>query len=314
MARSKKETLACEIGGNVLDSIGANAPAESSTASAAPRAVKDLRLDGLIRAKDVASIPLAKIEPDPQQPRKEFEPEGISRLAASLKSRGQLQPIRVRWNPERSIYQIVVGERRWRAAGEAGLPALACVIHDGPIEDKDLRAIQLVENCVREDLNEIDQAKAMRDLIQSHGWSQYQLADELGIRQSTVSKALALLTLAPQVQAKVQDGTIPAASAYPISHLESPEEQIEVAKEVEANKLGRDETAAVVKGKKSVKASAKAPKGKGRGASKKAPKLETEKIYNDAPFKFVVTCRKGIEPAALHQAVVRWADWLQAAL
>ena len=90
------------------------------------------RLQGVARSKNAAEIPVDRIGPDPDQPREEFDAEALGRLAESLKTRGQLQPIRVRWDEEQGAYVIVCGERRWRAAELAGLPTMSCVIVDGP--------------------------------------------------------------------------------------------------------------------------------------------------------------------------------------
>ena len=121
------------------------------------------RLQGVARSKNAAEIPLDKIDPDPDQPREEFEPEALGRLAESLRARGQLQPIRVRWDEGRALYVIVCGERRWRAAGMAGLTTMSCVIVEGPIyAGRAARRSSSSRTCVREDLQPIEQAKAFR--------------------------------------------------------------------------------------------------------------------------------------------------------
>ena len=86
-------------------------------------------------------IPIEKIQSDPDQPREEFESEALDRLAESLKVRGQLQPIRVRWDEGRGVYVIIIGERRWRAAVQAGLPTMSCVVHDGSVDPGELLAL-----------------------------------------------------------------------------------------------------------------------------------------------------------------------------
>src|SRR4051794_24543130 len=102
-------------------------------ASAATATSMPDRLQGITRAKNAAEIPLDKIGPDTGQPREEFEPAALAHLAESIRARGQLQPIRVRWDDERSLYIIVCGERRWRAARMAGMMSMSCVIMEGPI-------------------------------------------------------------------------------------------------------------------------------------------------------------------------------------
>jgi ParB family transcriptional regulator, chromosome partitioning protein len=115
-------------------------------------------------------FPSTRIDRDPDQSRKKFEPGALARLAESIRVLGQLQPIRVRWDEERSLYIIVCGERRWRAARMAGATTMSCVIMDGPISSAELLSLQLVENLVREDLKPIEQAKAFRAAMDLNGW------------------------------------------------------------------------------------------------------------------------------------------------
>ena len=108
-----------------------------------------------------------------------------------MKARGQLQPIRVRWDEERDQYIIVCGEHRWRAAEMAGLPTMSCIIMEGVIEPSELLALQLIENMLREDLRPIEQARAFKTLMERNGWSTRQLADALAIVQPQVVRTLA---------------------------------------------------------------------------------------------------------------------------
>ena len=128
------------------------AAAVMNRASAPTAASVPDRLQGIARSKNAAEIPLDKIDRDPDQPREEFEPGALARLAESIRVRGQLQPVQVRWSEERSLYIIVCGERRWRAARMAGSTTMSCVIMEGPISPAELLSLQLVENLVREDL------------------------------------------------------------------------------------------------------------------------------------------------------------------
>src|SRR4051812_22463781 len=196
--------------------MGAGVPTVHSASRQGPLPT-ETRYQGVVKDKNVASIPVEKIGRDPNQPREEFELESLGRLAESLKTRGQLQPIRVRWDEGQGVYIIVCGERRWRAAELAGLSTMACVIMEGPITAAELLAIQLVENALREDLKPIEQAKAFRSLMESNDWSTRQLASELAITQSNVVRALALLDLPAAVQVQVEEGTLSPATAYEVS-------------------------------------------------------------------------------------------------
>ena len=149
---SKRNDLMRDAG-NILESMGMGvlpAGSEVNTSSVPPQ------LRGVDRMRDAKMIPLDLIEPDPGQPRKEFDPESLTKLADSLRKRGQIQPITVCWNDSQAAYVILTGERRWRAARQAGLEKLACIVHDKPMTEGELH-MQLIENCLREDLKPMEQ-------------------------------------------------------------------------------------------------------------------------------------------------------------
>src|SRR5215210_9222733 len=127
----KLDELKRAAGGNVAESASRRQAAV--LAAAAPAGLNPARMEGVARSKAALEIPLEKIERDPGQPREEFDPEALSRLAESIGARGLLQPVRVRWSEEQGRYVLIAGERRWRAAGLAGLQALTCVVVDGEI-------------------------------------------------------------------------------------------------------------------------------------------------------------------------------------
>ena len=113
------------------------------------------QVPGLHPHQVVLSIQVDRLVPDPNQPRKEFEPEVLVQLAESLKERGQLQPIRVRWDAAMERWVIIAGERRWRASVQAGLPTITAVEASKPLTEDEILEEQLIENCVREDLRPI---------------------------------------------------------------------------------------------------------------------------------------------------------------
>jgi ParB family transcriptional regulator, chromosome partitioning protein len=234
----KFDELRKSMGSNIAESAakrdgqGAIAPALGGLSTA--------RMNGASRSKNAMEIALDRIVPDPNQPREEFEPEALARLADSLKTKGQLQPCRVSWSEDRGLYVIQVGERRWRAARMAGLATLSCVVADTPLEPGELLAIQLVENCVREDLKPIEQAKAYRTLMDQAGWSGNRLAQELGIAQSRIVHALALLELPEGIQERVEQGSLPPSTAYEISKAPDRETQVILAVGDEPAELVRE--------------------------------------------------------------------------
>jgi ParB family chromosome partitioning protein len=247
----KLDALIKAHGANISDSFGtghADGPPPGMELDQAQRA--PAREQGVTRSKHAVEIPLDKIQPDPDQPREDFEPEALERLAQSLRTKGQLQPIRVHWDEGRGCYSIIMGERRWRAAIQAGLGTLSCVVHQGPIEPGERLALQLIENAVRDDLKPIEQAKAYRRLQELYGWSGNQLAKELAVPQPAVVQALALLKLPGDVQTKVETGDLAPRTAYEISKLAAPSEQAALAEQAIAEKLTGEQVAATVRAKK----------------------------------------------------------------
>lgn len=252
---SKRDVLMQGLA-NVRESMGDFGDAAVRGAPAlGPRALP-ARLQGVVRSKDVSHVELDRIVPDPDQPREDFELDALERLARSLQARGQLQPIRCRWDEDLRKYVIVCGERRWRAARMAGLASLACVIVDGPMSAEERLAVQLVENAVREDLRPVEQARAYQKLMTAQGWSARQLAAELAIHHAQVVRALALLELPDAVQEQVEQGGLSPATAYEVSKLPDPVLQAEVAQAAVAEGLKRSEVAELVQ---AVKAKRPAP-------------------------------------------------------
>jgi ParB family chromosome partitioning protein len=197
--------------------------------------------EGRKRLDAASLIRLDRIIPDPNQPRTEFDPEGLEMLAESLIARGQLQPIRVRWDDAADRYIVVVGERRFRAAGIAGLEAIACVVASGTATPEDILEDQLVENALRMDLRPVEQARAYRMLLESRGLSHRQLADRLQIGHASITRALALLELPEPIQAEVEAGSIAPNTAYELSKVADPEEQADLARQATVGQLRRDE-------------------------------------------------------------------------
>lgn len=163
------------------------------------------RLEGLQVAEGVYRIPLDKIVPDPEQPRKEFDNLELYGLAKSMKTKGQLQPVIVRWDEELGKYVLVAGERRWRAAALAGLVELIATVDD---TNKLRLETQLIENLQRSDLSPLDEARAFDELLKLRGWTYRDLAETLGISESKVSRSVALLDLPEEAQAKVEAGEL----------------------------------------------------------------------------------------------------------
>ena len=274
---------------------------EYSAPTVAGKSSLERQTEGRRRLDTACVIRVDRIAADPHQPRTEFEPEALARLADSLKSRGQLQPIRVRWEDAIGFYVVVVGERRWRAARLAGLETLACVVVTGSATPEDLFEDQLVENCLREDLRPIEQARAFKALLASRGLSQRQLAERLQIGQATISKALALLGLPQEIQGAVDAGMIGPDAAYQLSKVEDPTKQAELARSAARGEMKRDE----------VKAKATRPRAtKGRGA--KPRKVTTRVIRTAAGPRVTVEFARGLTPELIRAAIDAVRDVLDA--
>jgi ParB family chromosome partitioning protein len=244
----KLDDLTRAGGANVAESMGAGGTAGPPPGMDPALARRmPARLQGVIRDKDAARIDIDRIAPDPRQPREEFGEDALLRLADSLRQRGQLQPIRVRWDEGQGKYVILIGERRWRAARMAGMTTLSCIVVEGDLSDAERLSIQLVENALREDLRPVEQARAYQTLMESHGWSGNQLARELHIAQASVAKALALLDLPEPVQDQVDRGELAASVAYEVSKLPDDEQRLQLASAAVAEKLTRSEVAEAVK-------------------------------------------------------------------
>ncbi|MBP1805155.1 ParB/RepB/Spo0J family partition protein [Rubellimicrobium aerolatum] len=160
-------------------------------------------------------MPVESLRPNPDQPRRTFEPAALEELAASLRTKGVIQPLIVRPDPhEPSAWQIVAGERRWRAAQKAGLSEVPVIVRN--YDDAELLEIAIIENIQRDDLNPIDEGAAYRSLIDRFGHSQEQVATALGKSRSHVANQMRLLGLPAEVQRMVADRTISAGHARPL--------------------------------------------------------------------------------------------------
>jgi ParB/RepB/Spo0J family partition protein len=193
--------------------------------------------EGVTRLKGAATIELTRIRPDAAQPRKRLDDESVEELADSIRRHGVIQPISVRYLASEDVYQIISGERRYQAAKVAGLPAIPCVIHVPEVRDVLVR--QIVENWQRAQLHPFEIADALAVLRDANGYSQKDLAQETGKRESEISKFLKLLDLEPAVQKEGRNdptGTLSFRHLYSIARL-APADQAPMAMAVKDEKL-----------------------------------------------------------------------------
>lgn len=184
----------------------------------------DLDLDGPADTKpgkDRTLIPIEQITANPDQPRRSFDPASLQELADSLRQRGVLQPLIVRRHPkDEGLYQIVAGERRWRAAQMAQLHELPVILRD--LSDTEVLEVAIIENIQRADLNAIEEAASYRQLMDRFGHTQEKLAEALNKSRSHIANLLRLLSLPDQVQDYLKDGKLTAGHARALITAENP--------------------------------------------------------------------------------------------
>ncbi len=200
-------------------------------------------------------IPIDKLIPNPKQPRKEFSQAEIKELASSIRRSGLLQPILVRKNSnEKSIlvpYEIIAGERRWRAAKEAGLIAVPAILKD--LNDRETLEIGIIENVQRQDLNPLEEAEAYNALINDFGCSHEELSKIVSKDRSSITNTLRLMTLPPAVKKLVSERKISAGHARALLSLKDESEQIKLAEELISLKLSVRDVEDKIKEKKGLK-------------------------------------------------------------
>lgn len=196
---------------------------------------------------DLRRIPLRQLEANPFQPRKEFDDEDLASLARSIQQHGVIQPIVVRRNG--GGYQLVAGERRWRAAEKAGLDVIPARVLE--IDDRQTCELALVENLQRRDLNAIEKANAFQGYLEQFGSTHEELATHLGVDRSSVSNLLRLLELPAPVQEAVRTGQISYGHARALLSAEFPEERMELCRRIVDESLSVRQTEALVKAHKS---------------------------------------------------------------
>ena len=183
-------------------------------------------------AEEISSLPISRVEPREAQPRVSFDEASLNELAESIREYGLIQPITVR-SLDNGYYQIIAGERRWRAARLAGLREVPVRVIEA--DDRLTTELALVENLQREDLNPIEEALGYKTLIEVYGLTQEESAQRVGKSRPTVTNALRLLTLAPEVQQFIEQGLLSAGHARALVGVKPEEAQIEAARAVIAN-------------------------------------------------------------------------------
>ena len=266
--------------GGATPAAAAPPPAPGAAASAEPR-------------RGVLTVAIEEVFPNKSQPRKEFEAEALSELAASIKEHGLIQPVLVR--KRTGGYEIVAGERRWRASQKAGLKTVDVIVKE--LSDPDTFVLALIENIQREDLNAIETSKAYKQLMDDRGLTQDEVADLVGKDRSTVANSLRLMKLPTEVQRQVVSGALSMGHARALLSLDDEEAMVKTSREIvkrglsvrEVEKLVRAEKGEAPKAKDDVDPYAQIPGGA------PAVRRETEALIRrlGARVRIVVSGRRG---------------------
>ena len=194
-------------------------------------------------SESALEIPLDRVQPNPNQPRKRFDPGALAELTDSIRASGVIQPIVVR--PVGDRYELIAGERRWRAAKAAGLERIPAVVREAT--NAESLELALVENLLREDLNPIEAAEGYRQLLADFGWTQEQLGHRIGKDRSSIANALRMLKLPAPIQDDLRSGRLSAGHALSLLSLTSEAEQLHLRDEILAHSWSVRATEAGVK-------------------------------------------------------------------
>ena len=209
-------------------------------------------LDALLGTPEVQSaqgsgsvyLPISQVEPGLKQPRKRFEAEALDDLADSIRVHGIIQPLTVR-RLSTGYYQIIAGERRWRAAKQAGLEEVPAVIIEA--DDRKVMELALIENLQREDLNPVEEARGYQVLMEEYGLTQEEVAQRMGKSRPAVTNTLRLLALPEAVLILVEEGSLSAGHARAILGLSDADAQVKLAQQAASQALSVRQTEALVR-------------------------------------------------------------------
>lgn len=186
---------------------------------------------------DRTTVPVRQIVPNPEQPRRHFDAGALASLAGSIRRHGLLQPLVVRRTGD--VYELIAGERRWRAALEAGIEEVPVLLREASPGER--LELALIENIQRENLSPLEEAEAFRHLMDRHGLTQEALAERVGKSRPAVANALRLLGLPDAIKSQLESGELTAGHARAVLSVGGPEEQIDFARDLTTRKVSKSE-------------------------------------------------------------------------
>jgi ParB family transcriptional regulator, chromosome partitioning protein len=217
----------------------------------------------------LVEIAVDQVAPNPNQPRKTFESNSLEELAVSIRASGVIQPIIVRQTG--SGYQLIAGERRWRAARQAGLVRIPALVREA--SDAESLELALVENLLREDLNPMEESEAYRHLLEQFGWTQDHLAQRIGRDRTSIANSLRLLRLPDEIQADLRGGRLTMGHARALLALPSTAEQLKLRDEILAHDWSVRITEDSIRARETARATRRTPRRR-RGHSPELAALE----------------------------------------
>jgi ParB family chromosome partitioning protein len=238
------------------------------------------------RTRPPRRLPVAYLRPNPRNPRRNFDSADLADLAASVREKGVVQPILVRPVADAiNSFEIIAGERRWRAAQKAGLHEVPVVVHEA--SDKEALELAIIENVQRSDLNPLEEANGYQQLLDEHGYSAAELAGVIGKSRPHVANTLRLLRLPDAVQAHVREGRLSAGHARALVNAEDP---VAAAERVVEGGLSVRDAEAIA-----------APTRADKGGAKREPRADGRKDADTLALEKELTDRLGLQLAIQHR-------------
>ncbi len=290
LAGASPESAPSALSESAISSSPAKTTSATSASAAKPAEVVD-------ETKRIWSISVDKLVPGQYQPRKNFDKEPLQELAQSIKENGILQPITVR-RRQAGGFEIVAGERRWRAAQIAGMHEVPAIIKE--FTDKEALQLALIENVQREDLDPVEEAESYQRLMQEFGYSQSEVAEKVGKERSTVANAVRLISLPNEIKEMISEKLISAGHAKAILSVDNRVKQIQLAKQVVEKGLSVRALESLAKNKEEVATAEKTENPIGGDLSQRLAKELADQLQKTLGTKVSINYKNGKGDLTIH--------------